>query len=50
MPFRRPGKASAVTGQANDSVLKEPVTAVDQRGQQGEEGGIVQRIAEMPCV
>jgi hypothetical protein len=29
------------------SVAKEPVAAVDQRGQHGEEGRIFQRIAKM---
>ncbi|GKP28822.1 hypothetical protein NUKP28_04350 [Klebsiella quasipneumoniae] len=43
---RRPGKRSA-TGQDGDSVAKEPVAAVDQRRQHGEEGRIFQRIAKM---
>ena len=42
----RPGKRSA-TGQGVDSVLEEPVSAVDQRRQHGEERWVLQRIAEM---
>jgi hypothetical protein len=42
----RPGKRSA-TGQGVDSVLEEPVSAVDQRRQHGEERWVFQRIAEM---
>ena len=43
---RRPGKRSAA-GQDDGSVAKEPVAAVDQRRQHGEERGILQRIAKM---
>ena len=42
----RPGKRSAA-GQDDGSVAKEPVAAVDQRCQHGEERRIFQRIAKM---
>ena len=43
---RRPGKRSAA-GQDAGSVAKEPVAAVDQRRQHGEERRIFQCIAKM---
>ncbi len=43
---RRPGKRSAA-GQDDGSVAKEPIAAVDQRCQHGEERRIFQRIAKM---
>ncbi|GAA6609548.1 hypothetical protein nublan016_00790 [Klebsiella pneumoniae] len=43
---RRPGKRGAA-GQDDGSVAKEPIAAVDQRCQHGEERRIFQRIAKM---